>query len=49
MQEIEEMQETHIQSLSWEDPLVEEMAIYSIIFAWEILWAEGYDGIQSIV
>ena len=43
------MQETHIQSLSWEDPLEKEIAIYSIIFAWEILWTEGSGGVQSIV
>ena len=49
MQEIEETQETHIQSLGWKDPLEEEMGIYSIIFAWEILWTEGSDEVQSIV
>ena len=49
MQEIEETQETHIQSLGWKDPLEEEMRIYSIIFAWEILWTEGSDEVQSIV
>ena len=30
------IQETRIQSLSWEDPLEKEMAIYSNIPAWEI-------------
>ena len=37
MQETGEMQ---VQSLGWEDPLEEEMATYSSILAWEILWAE---------
>ena len=30
------MQETWVQSLSWEDPLEEEMATHSSIFAWRI-------------
>ena len=30
------MQETWVQSLGWEDPLEEEMAIYSSILAWRI-------------
>ena len=30
------MQETRVQSLGREDPLEEEMAIYSSILAWEI-------------
>ena len=29
-------QETHVQSLGWEDPLEKEMAIHSNILAWEI-------------
>ena len=32
--------ETWIWSLSWEDPLEEEMATHSGIFAWEIPWRE---------
>ena len=35
-----EMQETWVQSLGWKDPLEKEMAIYSSILAWEILWSE---------
>ena len=31
-----------------EDPLEEEMAIYSIIFAWTIPWTEEPDGLQSM-
>ena len=33
-------QEMQVQSLGWEDPLAEEMATHSSIFAWKILWAE---------
>ena len=35
------MQETRVQSLSWEDPLEEEMATHSSILAWEIPQTEG--------
>ena len=34
------MQEMHIPSLGWEDPLEEEMATHSRILAWRILWTE---------
>ena len=34
------MQETWVQSLGWEDPLEEEMAIHFSIPAWEILLTE---------
>ena len=30
------MQETQVQSLSWEDPLEKEMATYSSILIWKI-------------
>ena len=32
------MQETWVQSLSWEDALGKEMATHSSILAWEIPW-----------
>ena len=32
------MQQTQVRSLSWEDPLEEGMATYSIILAWKIPW-----------
>ena len=32
--------ETWVQSLGWEDPLEQEMATHTSIFAWEILWAK---------
>jgi len=34
------MQETQVRSLGWEDPLKKEMATYSSILAWRILWTE---------
>ena len=37
-QSMQETQETWIQSLSWEDPLEEEMASHSSILAWKSLW-----------
>ena len=38
------MQETWVQSLGWEDPLEEEMAIHAIFLAWEISWTESLLG-----
>jgi len=35
-------------SLSLEDPLEKEMAIHCRILAWEILWTEEPDGLQSM-
>ena len=32
------MQETWVQSLSWEDPLEKGMATHSSTLAWKILW-----------
>ena len=37
-----------VQSLSWEDPLEEEMATLSSVLAWEIPWTEESGGLQSI-
>ena len=42
------MQETRIQSLSWEDPLEKGMAMHSSILAWRIPWTEEPGGIQSM-
>ena len=33
---MQELQETRVQSLGWEDPLEEEMATHSSILAWKI-------------
>ena len=42
------MQETWVQSLSWEDPLGNEMATGSSILAWRIPWTEESGGLQPI-
>ena len=44
MQEMQEMQEIQVQTLSWEDPLEEEMATSSSILAWKIPWTEEPGG-----
>ena len=42
---MQEMQETLIKSLGWEDPLEGGTAAYSSILAWRISWSYrvGYD------
>ena len=43
------MQETQVQSVGREDPLEKEIATYSSILAWKILWTEeDPGGLQSI-
>ena len=44
----QETQETRIQSLSWEEPLKEEMATHSSILAWRIPWRDEPCGLQSM-
>ena len=46
VENLPEMRETQIQSLSREDPLVKEMATHSSILAW--LWTEEPDALQSM-
>ena len=41
-------QEMQVQSLGWGDPLEEETATHSIIFARKIPWTEELDRLQSI-
>ena len=41
------MWETWVWSLGQEDPLEKEMATYSSILAWRILWTEEPGGLQS--
>ena len=41
----QEIQETQIQSLGWEDPLEEEMATHPSILAWTSPWAEEPGGL----
>ena len=43
---MQELQETWVESLGWEDPLEEEMAAHSSILAWEIPWTEEPGGLQ---
>ena len=42
------MQETRVQSLSWEDTLEKEMATHSSILAWRIPWTDDPGGLQSM-
>ena len=42
------MWETWVQSLVWEDPLEEGMAVHPSILAWRIPWTEEPGGLQSM-
>ena len=42
------MQETQVQSLGGEEPLVKEMATHSSLLAWKIPWTEEPDRLQSM-
>ena len=42
------MQEASVQSLGWENPLVESMATHSSSLAWRISWTEEPGGLQSM-
>ena len=42
------MQETWVQSLSWDDPLEEGTATHSSVLAWRIPWAKEPGGLQSM-
>ena len=46
--EMQEMQETLVQSLGWEDPLEKEMTTHSSILDWEIPWTEEPGRLQSM-
>ena len=46
---MQEMQETQVQFLGQKDPLEEEMATHSSIFAWRIPWMEEPGGLWSWV
>ena len=45
---MQDTQGMRVLSLSWEDPLEEEMATSSSVLAWEIPWTEGPGGLQSM-
>ena len=44
---MQKMQEMPVRSLGWKEPLGEEMATHSSIFAWRITWTEEPGGLQS--
>ena len=44
----QELQETRIQSLDWEDPLEKDMATHFSNLAWEIPCTEEPGGLQSM-
>ena len=46
---MQEMQETQVQSLGWEDPPEKETATHSNILAWEIPWTEEPGGLVHSV
>ena len=45
---MQEMQETQVQSLGWEDPLKKEMTTHSSTLAWRIPWTEEPGRLQSV-
>ena len=45
---MQEMQETEVRSLGWEDPLEEGRASHSSILAWEITCTEESGRLQSM-
>ena len=48
MKSLPAMWETHVLSLSQEDPLEKEMATLSSIPVWKIPWIEEPGGLQSV-
>ena len=44
---MQEMQDTRVRSLGWEDPLEKETT-HSSILAWRIPWTEEPGGLQSM-
>ena len=42
------VQETHVQSLDWEDTLEKGIATHSSILAWRIPWTEEPGWLQSM-
>ena len=45
---MQEMRETRVQALAWEDPLKEEMATHSSTITWKIPQTEEPGGLQSM-
>ena len=44
---MQELQETQVWSLGWEDPLEKDMVTHSSILAWKIPWTEEPGRLQS--
>ena len=44
---MQELQETQVRSLGWEDPLEEDVATHSSILFWIISWTEEPGGLQG--
>ena len=42
---MQEMQETRVQLLGWEDPLEDGMAIHSSVLGWRIPWTKTPGGL----
>ena len=42
------MQETHVQSLGWEDPLEKGIYTHFTVLVWRISWTEEPGGLQSM-
>ena len=45
---VQELQETWVQFLGWEDPQEKEIATHSSILVWEIPLTEKLSGVQSM-
>ena len=45
---VQEMQDTQVSSLGWEDPLKEEMATHSSVLAWNIPWTQKPGSLWSM-
>ena len=45
---MQEMQQTQVRSLGWEDHLEQEIATHSRILAWRIPWTEEPGRLQSV-
>ena len=45
---MQDMKETQVQSLGWEDTLEEGMATHSSVLAWRIPWSEEPAGLQCM-
>ena len=45
---MQEIEETQVQSLDWEDLLEEGKAIHFSILAWRIPWTDEPEGLQAI-